>query len=110
MSTTSAQPDPTSITEPETPTIPVEGECEHCHRTRPLFAYEPDHNMHLGALAFTCRWCTRDKQPMLCARCWSTERELEEGDDALAEEAETWAQICAASDRYARRNAEAGAR
>jgi hypothetical protein len=89
---------------------PLEARCDHCKQQRPLFLYEPDHNMHLGPNAFTCRWCTRDKQPLLCVRCWGKERELEENDPALNQEAETFEQICATNARVeARREARAAA-
>lgn len=86
---------------------PIEARCDYCKQTRPLFLYEPDHNAHLGAGMFTCRWCTREKQPLLCVRCWGKERELEENDPALNEEAETLEQICASNRRVdERRQAE----
>lgn len=84
-------------------TQPIEARCDHCKQSRPLFLYEPDHNAHLGAGMFTCRWCTREKQPLLCVRCWGKERELEENDPALNEEAETLEQICATNSRIAAR-------
>jgi hypothetical protein len=84
---------------------PIEARCDHCRQTRPLFRYEPDHGMHLGALAFSCRWCTRDEQPLLCARCWSTEKEREETHPDLIEEAEQWARICEANEIAAARRA-----
>jgi hypothetical protein len=84
----------------ETTTLqPSEGRCERRKQTRPLFAYEPEHNMHLGAGAFTCKWCNRDKQPMLCTRCWGNERIEEENDSALNAEGDMWAQICANNSR-----------
>jgi hypothetical protein len=82
---------------------PIEARCDHCSQTRPLFLYQPAHNVHLGGNAFTCRWCSRDKQPLLCTRCWGTEREREENDPALDAEAETWEQILAANSRAAAR-------
>jgi len=81
---------------------PIEARCDHCKQTRPLFLYEPDHG-HLGAGMFTCRWCTRDKQPLLCVRCWGAERELEENDPAINQDAETMEQICATNRRIAER-------
>ncbi len=88
-------------------TEPVEARCDHCARLRPLFLYQPDHNMHLGGGTFTCRWCTRDKQPLLCTRCWGAERELEENDPALNDEADTFGWICANNSRVdARRQAD----
>lgn len=56
--------------------LPIEARCDHCKQTRPLFLYEPDHNMHL--VPIWCEWCERDKQPLLCARCWEKERLREE--------------------------------
>lgn len=84
-------------------TVPIEARCDHCKQTRPLFLYQPQHNAHLGGLALACRWCTRDKQPLLCTKCWGIEREREEDDPALNDEAETWEQICAANGRWAAR-------
>lgn len=90
---------------------PVEARCDHCKQTRPLFLYEPEHNLHLNpALMAACRWCNREKQSLLCVRCWGAERELEESDPGLNQEAETWAQICATNARAdARRQARAEA-
>lgn len=82
---------------------PIEARCDHCKKIRPLFLYEPDHGVHLGPNAFTCRWCTREKQPLLCVRCWSDEKELEENDPGLNEEAETMTQICATNARIIER-------
>jgi len=81
---------------------PIEARCDHCKQTRPLFLYEPEHG-HLGAGMFTCRWCTRDKQPLLCVRCWGAEKELEENDPAINEDAETMEKICATNRRIAER-------
>jgi hypothetical protein len=78
---------------------PIEARCDHCKQLRPLFLYQPDHDVHLGGLGFSCRWCTREKQPLLCVRCWGAEREREENDPALNQEAETWERICAANIR-----------
>lgn len=72
---------------------PLEARCDHCKQTRPLFLYEPDHG-HLGASMFTCRWCTRDKQPLLCVRCWGVEKEREDNDPGINQDAETMEQIC----------------
>ncbi|MEU1908438.1 hypothetical protein [Streptomyces hygroscopicus] len=82
-------------------TQPIEARCDHCKQTRPLFLYQPTHNAHFGFA--TCRWCARDKQPLLCVRCWGAERELEENDPFLNEEAETMAKICATNARIAAR-------
>lgn len=76
-----------------TATQPIEARCDHCKQTRPLFLYEPDHG-HLGAGMFTCRWCMREKQPLLCVRCWGVEKELEENDSAINQDAATMQQIC----------------
>lgn len=57
---------------------PLEARCDHCKQTRPLFLYEPDHDFHLTGI--TCEWCERDKQPLLCARCWSVEKQREDND------------------------------
>lgn len=88
---------------------PIEAACDHCKQTRPLFLYRPDHNTHLGGYGFTCRWCTRDKQPLLCTRCWGIERQREEDDPALDEEAGTWEQILTANSRVAARKEAAAA-
>ncbi|MCX5584230.1 hypothetical protein [Streptomyces erythrochromogenes] len=63
---------------------PLEARCDHCKQNRPLFLYEPDHNCHL--LPVACRWCDRDKQPLLCTRCWDTEKQLEDRTPASLEE------------------------
>jgi hypothetical protein len=90
-------------------TPPIEARCDHCKQTRPLFLYEPDHG-HLGPSQFTCRWCTREKQPLLCVRCWDAEALLEENDPAINEDAETMRQICEQNARVeARREARAAA-
>lgn len=68
---------------------PLEARCDHCKQTRPLFLYEPDHDFHLTGI--TCEWCAREKQPLLCTRCYSTEKQREEkapmapDDEAAAE-------------------------
>lgn len=83
------------MTQATTTPTPTEDRCAHCKQWRPLFRYQPAHeggHLHPG-LVVGCRWCTRDVQPMLCARCWSDEREREENDPLLDEEAETWEQI-----------------
>ncbi len=77
---------------------PLEARCDNCRQTRPLFLYEPDHG-HLGASQFTCRWCTRDKQPLLCVRCYDAEVLLEENDQAIRQDTETMRQICEGNTR-----------
>ncbi|WP_406417973.1 hypothetical protein [Streptomyces sp. NBC_01614] len=57
---------------------PIEARCDHCKQQRPLFLYEPDHDFHLTGI--TCEWCARDKQPLLCVRCFSAETLREEND------------------------------
>ncbi|MFC8339340.1 hypothetical protein ACFUJX_20330 [Streptomyces rubiginosohelvolus] len=74
-------------------TEPVEARCDHCKQTRTLFLFEPDHG-HLGAGQFTCRWCTRETQELLCPRCWSAEKEREENDPGIQQDAKTMKQIC----------------
>ncbi|MGQ4733422.1 hypothetical protein ACUN3E_37910 [Streptomyces sp. Ju416(a)] len=59
-------------------TTPLEARCDHCKQTRPLFLYEADHDFHLTGI--TCEWCAQDRQPLLCARCWSAEKVREEAD------------------------------
>lgn len=89
---------------------PIEARCDHCKQTRPLFLYEPDCGLHLGAGAFTCAWCSIDKQPLLCVRCWGMRKEREDNDPQLAEEARTWEQICAGNRRaIARQEADKAA-
>ena len=73
---------------------PIEARCDHCKQTRPLFLYEPDCGMDLGANAFTCPWCSIDKQPLLCVRCWDARKAREEADPTSAEEARTMELIC----------------
>lgn len=88
---------------------PIEARCDGCKQQRPLFLYEPDHG-HLGPSQFTCRWCTREKQPLLCVRCWDKEAELEENDPSINEDAETMRQICEQNARVeARREAREAA-
>lgn len=89
-------------------TAPLEARCDHCAQTRPLFLYEPDHG-HLGAGMYSCRWCTREKQPLLCVRCWDAEKEREENDPAINQDAETMRQICETNARYAERRDAAAA-
>lgn len=66
------------------PLQPFEAYCDHCHQQRPLFLYEPDHTCHL--LPVSCRWCDREKQPLLCTRCWNAEKQLEDRTPATSEE------------------------
>lgn len=54
----------------------IEAPCDHCKQTRTLFLYKPEHNAH--AIPVACEWCDREKQPLLCTRCWGNEREREE--------------------------------
>ncbi|MCZ1006372.1 hypothetical protein [Streptomyces lydicus] len=70
-------------------TTPVESRCDGCSQTRPLFLYEPDHNMHV--IPVPCEWCNREKQPLLCVRCWGAEREREENMPMSAAEADATA-------------------
>lgn len=67
-----------------TNTQPTDGRCSSCQQTRPLFRYEPDHNMH--AIPVSCEWCDRNEQPLLCSRCWEAERLREENAPMGAEE------------------------
>lgn len=89
----------------DTQTAPqaVEGACDRCKQTRPLFPYTPTHNGHIDPYGFTCRWCTRTEQPKLCTRCWSAERVEEENDPQLNEEAEMLEHICATNAAWAAR-------
>lgn len=88
-------------------TTPLEAPCSNCQQVRPLFKYEPDCGLHLGAGAFTCPWCSIDKQPLLCTRCWGARKEREDSDPNLIEEDRVMASICAANARVdARRQAE----
>lgn len=90
-------------------TAPLEARCDHCKQTRPLFLFEPEHG-HLGAGMFTCRWCARETQPLLCVRCWGAEKEREEADPGINEDAETMRQICETNARViAREEARAAA-
>jgi hypothetical protein len=90
-------------------TQPIEARCDHCKQHRPLFLYEPDHG-HLGAGMFTCRWCTRDKQPLLCVRCWGAEKEREDNDPDINQDAETMRQICETNARVIAREEAVKAR
>lgn len=87
------------------PLQPFEAYCDHCHQQRPLFLYEPDHNCHLVPVA--CRWCDRDKQPLLCTRCWGKERELEENTSLTEDEAAITSFFQAVSARTQRHDAQA---
>ncbi|WP_263165441.1 hypothetical protein [Streptomyces sp. SCSIO ZS0520] len=83
---------------------PLEARCDHCHQTRPLFLYEPEHDMHITGI--TCEWCERDKQPLLCTRCWSTEKQREENDPGDPEDnaaADFFFRACANNARIAAR-------
>ena len=82
---------------------PIEARCDNCKQTRPLFLYEPDCGLHLGAGAFTCPWCSIPKQPLLCTRCWDARKEREDNDPRLLEEDATFQKIAAANARYAAR-------
>ncbi|WP_225811283.1 hypothetical protein [Streptomyces spinosus] len=84
-------------------TAPVEARCDGCKQTRPLFLYEPDCGLHLGAGAFTCPWCSIEKQPLLCTPCWSARKEREENDPRLLEEQAVMEKICATNARIAAR-------
>ncbi|MFI0233109.1 hypothetical protein [Streptomyces sp. NPDC017086] len=88
-------------------TAPVEARCDGCKQLRPLFLYEPDCGLHLGASAFTCPWCSIPKQPLLCTPCWSARKEREENDPQLLEEQAVMEKICATNARIdARREAD----
>lgn len=86
-------------------TAPLETHCDHCNQVRPLFRYRLNHGLHLAGGAFVCNWCTREEQPNLCARCWSTERE--EADPTLVRETALWAEICDVNERVAGEGASA---
>lgn len=86
-----------------TTTPPAEAPCDNCQQTRPLFPYEPDCGIHLGAGAFTCPWCSIGKQPALCTPCWSARKEREDNDPRLLEEAAVMEDICATNARVAAR-------
>ena len=73
------------MTQPE----PIEARCDHCKQLRPLFLYEPDHNAH--AIPVPCEWCERERQPLLCTRCWGVERERECSAPSSREEQEATA-------------------
>ncbi|MFH9761350.1 hypothetical protein ACH4MJ_04345 [Streptomyces anulatus] len=90
---------------------PIEARCDHCKQTRPLFLYEPDHDFHLTGI--TCEWCARDKQPLLCVRCFSAETLREEADPGSPEDNALAAALIEATERNARiiaRQEEAAAR
>lgn len=86
---------------------PLEARCDHCHQTRPLFRYRPEHTMHL--LPVACRWCDRPQQPLLCVRCWGKERELEETTPATPEEQSIGNFLTAVMHRSARHEAQTAA-
>lgn len=87
---------------------PIEARCDRCKQIRPLFRYEPDHDVHLNPMAMAgCRWCNCGEQPLLCVRCYDKEAEREDADPALSEEGETWSRILAGNARHeARRQAD----
>ncbi|RLL66965.1 hypothetical protein [Streptomyces sp. Z26] len=93
------------------PEQPLEARCDHCRQNRPLFLYEPDHDMHLTGI--TCEWCARGRQPLLCARCWSVEKAREEadpGDPADNEAAAVFVQLVRNNHRHiTRREADKAA-
>lgn len=85
---------------------PLEARCDHCKQQRPLFLYESDHDFHLTGI--TCEWCARDKQPLLCTRCWSAEKQREENAPVPPEDqaaADFLTRVCEANQRYADRTA-----
>ncbi|GGX49303.1 hypothetical protein [Streptomyces noursei] len=79
---------------------PVEARCDHCKQIRPLFLYEPDHNVHV--LPVACEWCDRQQQPLLCSRCWGKERGREESAPMGADEEAATAFFIRASRNNAR--------
>ncbi|MFB6977731.1 hypothetical protein [Streptomyces scopuliridis] len=81
-------------------TAPIEARCDHCTQTRPLFLYEVKHGHMQPPQEMACRFCSREKQPLLCVRCWGAERAREESDPSLRAEHEALEQICAANRRY----------
>jgi hypothetical protein len=83
-------------------TEPLEARCDGCKQTRPLFLYEADHDFHITGI--TCEWCAREKQPLLCVRCWGAEKEREENTPLPAEDqaaANFLVRICENNRRYA---------
>ncbi|MGW6566471.1 hypothetical protein [Streptomyces sp. NPDC054975] len=82
-------------------TQPLEARCDHCKQTRPLFLYEADHDFHITGI--TCEWCRHDKQPLLCTRCWSAEKQREESTPLPAEDqaaADFFVRVCENNRRY----------
>ncbi|NEB83942.1 hypothetical protein G3I43_07080 [Streptomyces anulatus] len=79
---------------------PIEARCDHCKQTRPLFLFEPDHDFHLTGI--TCEWCRREKQPLLCVRCFSAETLREEADPGSPEDNALAAALIEATHRNAR--------
>jgi hypothetical protein len=80
-------------------TAPFEARCDHCKQTRPLFLYQPEHGHMLPPQEMACPWCSRNKQPLLCVRCFGAERAREESDPRLREERAALERICAANRR-----------
>lgn len=78
---------------------PLEARCDGCKQLRPVFLYQPEHGHMLPPQEAVCPWCSRDKQPLLCTRCYSAERQREENDPRLASEHAALERICAANRR-----------
>jgi hypothetical protein len=63
------------------------GPCEGCQQTRPLTRYIPRHQVHgYEPDSYSCRWCMRDVQLLLCAECTVLETAEESGQPRTAGE------------------------
>jgi len=52
---------------------PTQDPCERCQETHPLTRFQPDHVHWYEMDAYSCPWCMRHPQPLLCARCMKAE-------------------------------------
>jgi hypothetical protein len=59
------------VTETETETQGQQ--CERCQQVRPVARYQVQHTHLFEPDSFSCRWCTRFPDPMLCAGCTAVE-------------------------------------
>jgi hypothetical protein len=58
---------------------PIEGPCGGCQRTAMLTRYQVDHSHWYEPDSYSCRWCMRFPQPLLCPDCTTAERAEEAG-------------------------------
>jgi hypothetical protein len=63
------------VTNPET----VHGPCERCEQTASLTRYVLDHVHWYEPDSYSCHWCVRYPQPLLCVDCTAVDRAEESG-------------------------------